>query len=300
MPDSSMPQRFHEGLAFFVGKLDQFAFNLAADQNRFRADLRRVVENAFAQRVAFRRHVAFANVADEKHRLGGDQVAIGDVNFLVVAQAQRADGLQTLQAGEHFFTGRNRRLRFFALLQLAAALQLLFHRFFVFEYQFQVDRFDVADRIDFAVDVDYVRIFKAAHDMQHRVDAFDRAEERVAFSKPLRRAFDQSGDVDQFDLRRDHALGVHDLLQHPQALVGHADHAGVRIDRAERIVGRLRRLRHRQRIENGALTDIRQAHDPTIKTHVVPFDVLRSKYSHNQKHRSLQSSVPESSERVTV
>ena len=49
--------------------------------------------------------------------------------------------------------------------------------------------------------------------------------------------------------------------------VGHRDLADVGLDRAEGIIGRLRRLRFGQRVEKGRLADVRQADDTAFKAH---------------------------------
>ena len=54
--------------------------------------------------------------------------------------------------------------------------------------------------------------------------------------------------------------------------IGHGDAADVRLDGAERIVGRLRRLGGGERIEQGRLADIGQADDSTVETHSYAFD----------------------------
>ena len=60
-------------------------------------------------------------------------------------------------------------------------------------------------------------------------------------------------------------LGDRGQLFEPR--VGHRDIADVRLDRAEGIIGRLRRLRFGQRVEQGGLADIGQADDPAFETH---------------------------------
>ena len=63
-----------------------------------------------------------------------------------------------------------------------------------------------------------------------------------------------------------------DLLQ---ARIGHRDPADIGLDRAERIIGRLRRRRLGQRVEQGGLADIRQPDDPATKAHFqIPEDAI--------------------------
>src|SRR5690606_38576552 len=51
-----------------------------------------------------------------------------------------------------------------------------------------------------------------------------------------------------------------------EARVRHGDLADIRLDRAERIVRRLRRRRLRQRVEKGRLADIGQTDDATLES----------------------------------
>jgi len=90
-----------------------------------------------------------------------------------------------------------------------------------------------------------------------RVGVADVAEEFVAQPFAFRSAFHQSRDVDDLDRRGDHALGIVDLGQPDQPLVGDRDDAHVGLDGAK---GEIRRLRLRvgQAVEKGRFTDVRQ------------------------------------------
>ena len=60
--------------------------------------------------------------------------------------------------------------------------------------------------------------------------------------------------------------GLHDLVERLEARVGHDDDADVRLDGAERVVRRLG-LGRRERVEERALADVRQANDADRETH---------------------------------
>ena len=77
----------------------------------------------------------------------------------------------------------------------------------------------------------------------------------------------QAGDIDKAQLGRDDLLAAGNPRQLIEPGIGHADIADVRLDRAERIVRRLRRLRLGQRIEQGGLADIGQSDDTAFETH---------------------------------
>jgi hypothetical protein len=112
-----------------------------------------------------------------------------------------------------------------------------------------------------------VVIDKTAQDVDDGVDFADIAEELVAEPLTLGRAAHQPGDVDEGELGFDDLLRSGDFCQRVEPRIGHRDLADVGLDRAERIIGRLRRLRLRQRVEQGRFADIGQTDDTAFETH---------------------------------
>ena len=106
-----------------------------------------------------------------------------------------------------------------------------------------------------------VFVLKAAHDMDDGVHLADIGQKLVAQALALRRALDQARDIDEFDGRRRVFLRVVHLGEPVEAFVGHGDDADVGFDGAEGVIGRFR-ARVRDRVEQGALADVRQTHDP--------------------------------------
>ncbi len=143
----------------------------------------------------------------------------------------------------------------------------LFQAVQIGEHQLGLDRLGIGDRIDLVVDVLDVVVLETAQDMDDRVDLADVAEELVAQPLALGRAAHQPGDVDEAQLRLDDLGRSRDLRQLVQSRIGHRDVADVRLDRAERIIRRLRRRRLRQRVEQRRLADVRQADDAAAETH---------------------------------
>src|SRR3546814_17125650 len=94
-----------------------------------------------------------------------------------------------------------------------------------------------------------VVILETAQGRDVRVDLADVAEELVAEPFVLRCAAHQPGDVDEGELRRDDLLAARDCRQFFQPRVGDRDVADIRLDRAEGIIGRLRRRGFGQRVE---------------------------------------------------
>ena len=87
----------------------------------------------------------------------------------------------------------------------------------------------------------HVLIVETAEDMDDSVRLADVGEELVSQSFALAGTLDQSGYIDYLDGGGDHAaLGVTDLTEFDEPLVGHGDDAYVRLDGAE---GEVRALR---------------------------------------------------------
>jgi hypothetical protein len=143
----------------------------------------------------------------------------------------------------------------------------LLEAFEVRKHQFGLDRLGIRYRIDLVLDMLDVVVFEAAQHVDDGVHLADVAEELVTEPFALRRAAHQTGDVDERKLRRDDLLAAGDARQLVQPRIGHADLADIGLDRAERIIRRLRRLRLGQRIEQGGLADIGQSDDAAFETH---------------------------------
>ena len=147
--------------------------------------------------------------------------------------------------------------------RLAAALQA----FHVGDHQLGLDRLGVADGIDAALHVRDVGVLEAAQHVGDGIDLADVAEELVAEALALGGAAHEAGDVDEGEPRRDLGGRARDVAQLVEPRIGHADVADVGLDGAEGIVGGLRRRRLRQRVEEGGLADVRQAHDAAFEAH---------------------------------
>ena len=115
-----------------------------------------------------------------------------------------------------------------------------------------------------------VVILEAAQHMHDRIHFADIAQELVAQALALAGAAHQPGDVDEAELRLDDLGRARDPGELVQPRVGHGDVADVRLDRAERIVRRLRRRRLGQRVEERGLADVRKPDDAAAETHVKP------------------------------
>ena len=103
-----------------------------------------------------------------------------------------------------------------------------------------------------------VLILEATDDLHDGIDFADMAEELVAEAFALAGAFDQTGDIDEFDGRGNGLFRLGKRGQSVKSWVGNADDADVRFDRTERKIGRLRLAGAGDGVEEGGFTDIGQ------------------------------------------
>ena len=92
------------------------------------------------------------------------------------------------------------------------------------------------------------------------------SQELVSEAFSLAGAADQAGDVDDLDARWDDLLGVDHAVELVQAWIRHWNDTCVRLDGAEGVVRALR-TRRSQRVEEGALADVGQTDDSSLKCH---------------------------------
>ena len=111
-----------------------------------------------------------------------------------------------------------------------------------------------------------VAVVEAAEHVDDRIRVPDVPEEFVPQPFTFRGALDQSGDIDDLDRGGNHPLGVVDLGQPDQPLVGYGDDAHVGVDGAEGEIGRLC-LGVGQAVEEGRFSDVRKTHDAALKCH---------------------------------
>lgn len=116
----------------------------------------------------------------------------------------------------------------------------LFHGVEIGEQKLGVDDVDVVQRVDAAGDVDDLRVREAADDVEDGVGLADMAEELVAETFTLGRAFDDAGDVDELHGGGDDRVGFDHGDDAIHARVRDLDDADVGVDGAEGVVGGLR------------------------------------------------------------
>ena len=109
--------------------------------------------------------------------------------------------------------------------------------------------------------MDDVVIVEAAHNMDDGVALADVAQKLVAETRALAGTLDQTCNVNKLNDGRRFLVSLPDFGQLVQPRVGHGHDAGVRLNRAEGVVGRLRVLGAGQRIEQGRLAHVGQTHN---------------------------------------
>ena len=214
--------------------------------------------------------VLLVDVADVEHRLGGQQLRLREVpRFLFVLRLGQPRRLAFAQQLQRLAEDGAGDLRFLVagLAALDEVGDALLQALEVGEQQLGLDRLGVGDRIDPVLDMLDVVILEAAQDVDDGVDLADVGEELVAEALALRRALHQAGDVDEGELGRDDLGRAGDGGKLVEARIGDRDLADIGLDRAEGIIGRLRRLRLGQSIEKRRFADIRQADDAAAEAH---------------------------------
>jgi len=118
--------------------------------------------------------------------------------------------------------------------------------------------------------VNHVGIIEAAHDVQDGVGVADVPQELVAQPFPLAGAFDQPGDIYEFDRGVDGDPHIHQFSQrfHPIVRDGHDGPVG--LDGAEGVVGDFSFLGAGQRVEHGAFAHVGQTDDADAQAHRDP------------------------------
>ena len=183
----------------------------------------------------------FVDVGDVKHRLHCDEEEVTGDNSFIVGQVGDASGLARVEDGEKLLQGlgfglRGGRggLRFGGFLGFDAAL---FDGVEIGEQELGIDDVDVVERRDLAGDVDDLVVVEAAHHVEDSVCLADVREELVAEAFAFACAFDDARDVDELHGGGDDGVGLDVFDDAVEAGVGDGDHADIRVDGAERVVG---------------------------------------------------------------
>ena len=183
------------------------------------------------------RKIGFAHVGRKDDRLVRQQADGGEELLFLLGAFHAAGRLPGVERRVHALEEID--LELVLLVGLDHLLRLVdaaVEHLDVGEDQLEVDRLDVARRVDRAFDVDDVVVLKAAYDVHDGVDLADVREELVAEALAFRGALHEAGDIDELDRRGREFFRLIHFGELVEALVRHRDDADVRLDRAERIV----------------------------------------------------------------
>ena len=256
---------FKKRLLFVRIELRDLFLKLRADGHRLRALVLCDLVERLHIAVRLAAEVVLADVRHVDDGLRGEKEQPSDRLLLVLVRFKRADRFAALEVRVDAFQkiDLDEQLLVTALRHLLLAVDALFDGLHVREDQLKVDRLRVAGGVYAAVHVHDVVVVKAAHDVHHGVDLADVRQELVAESLAAGRAAHQSRDIDKLDDRRRVFLGMMHLREHVQPVIRHGNDADVRLDRAERIVRRLR-ARAGDGVEQRGLADVRQSDDTQL------------------------------------
>ena len=193
------------------------------------------------KRVVRLAYVVFRNVGGVYNGLRGQKEHATEHLLLLFVRLHGAYGLAR-------FKVRLRPLQQFNLAHkllvslggLAGAVYALFNRFKVGKYKLYAYCFNVSRRIDGTINMHYVFILKAAHNVNYCVNLAYMRKELVAKALALVCAAHKAGYIHKFYGRGRIFFGIVHFCQHVQPLVRHGDGANVWLYRTERIIGRLR------------------------------------------------------------
>ena len=209
----------------------------------------------------------FIDVADVEDRLRGQQEkSLCSLDFFLGFKLHGA-GAFALQKG--FAIGEQDLI--FNLCRLVAAnlrnflnaFDAVLNGFQVFQLQFRVNDFFVANGVHASIDVHDVSIVKTAEHVDDGVRLSDVAEKLVAESFALGGSFHQAGNIDDFNRGGNDSPWMNEFSKFVQTFVGHGDDADVRFNGAEGEIGRLC-LCIAQTIEKSGLSDIRKSDDAAL------------------------------------
>ena len=128
------------------------------------------------------------------------------------------------------------------------------------EDELEVDGLDITNRIYGTIHMHDVVIIEAANDVHDGIGLTDVRQELVTEALTLGGTLDETRDIDELDHRRHDLLRIIQCAQLLETLIRHSDDTDVRLDRTERVVGRLC-ARLRNCVKQCRLADIWQSDD---------------------------------------
>ena len=186
-------------------------------------------------------NLALRNVGNVQHRLHGQQMQLAQELLLLLGKTKTACRHSLGQTSHNLFHNSLLQLNLLiaGLCQLHQTLLTLFNRFHICQAQLSVDDFNIAQRVNAALNVGDVAILKAAYNLSYSVHLADVGQELVAQAFALACALNQTGNIHKAHSCRNNFFGFEHLAQYVQTLVRNIYNANVWLNGAERIVGSL-------------------------------------------------------------
>ena len=237
-------QILQEHLLFVILQFGDLLFYLCADNENLASAFRRIFSHLSHAGIlcAVICQVLLGNIGRINNRFGSKQIQGGKNHlFVLILRLEGHRQLSILQQSLHPF--QKRRFlgsRFIHSGLLAYFGNSSFQNFNIRKNQFQINRLNIAQRIDGPIYMDYVGILKAAHHMNNSVHFPDVTEELISQSLPFGGTLYQTGDVHEFNHCRSHFFGMIHISQQLQPLIRHRYDSYIGINGTEGIIGRFR------------------------------------------------------------
>ena len=233
-----------EHLALLVGvKFSNFALGLCCHNQNLSALVLHSLAHLIHIFVALYGTVVIY-VAHIEHRLVGEQEeVVGGTKLVFSVESHSAGSLALLQS--LLKAQKHVELKLGSLVATGSSLLLhagdtALDSLQVLNLQLIVDNLLVAHRVDRAIYVGDVAIVEAAEHMNNGISLANVGKELVTETFTLRRALHQSGNIHDFHRGGNNLLGIHQLGELVESLIGHGNHAHIRLDGAKREICRLR------------------------------------------------------------
>ena len=208
------------------------------------------------------------DVANVEHGLRGQQEQVLGCRLFVLRLEDDRPGTLALQQGGLVCLQHG---EFYLCLLVAAHAGLLlhllhsaFHGLKVFQLQFHVNDFLVADGIHASIDMHDVGVVETTQNVNDSVALADVSQELVAQALAFRGTLHESGNIDNIAHGRHDATGMDEFGQLREPFVGHTHLPHLGINSTKRKIRSLG-LCARQAIKEGGLADVGESHDTSFK-----------------------------------
>ena len=159
------------------------------------------------------------------------------------------------------------RLRITALGLLLRGRHATLQAVEIRKHQLRLHSLRIAHRIDRALNVRHIAIFKTSQHMRNRIHLANMRQKLVPQPLTTRSPTHQPGNIHKLKLSRNDLLRVRQLGQHLKPRIRHSHAPHIRLNRTKRVVSGLSRSGLGKRIEQRGLAHIRQTDNSAIESH---------------------------------